>query len=373
MLWQETELEASKKCVVTVGKARCYERTLYSGNHENAYRNPSVRTFESETVFRAALVASRISKDMQASPQLKSGPNTPPLKPGPSQLFFGSLIWKQMASLAKYLTQTEVHTYAFSVAANAILSLFPFIVMMFTVARRVFHSEAMVDVIGDMLRYFLPANQDFVVRNMSLLVNPRGNVQIASVIMLLVSSTGVFLPLEVALNRVWGVAQNRSYWMNQLVSVGLAFTVGLLALTSIALTATQTRILGILFLGKTNNIVYSFFEHAFLQISAAFLSVALFFVIYWVLPNRKLPVSAVLPAGIVTGLLWEGAKVIYVKVLPLLDLRSVYGPFSVSVSLMMWAFLTGLLLLAGAQSSATRYTLRLAHQADVEAAQKTES
>ena len=64
---------------------------------------------------------------------------------------------------------------------------------------------------------------------------------------------------------------------------------------------------------------------------------------------------------------------IYVKVLPWLDLRSVYGPFSVSVSLMMWAFLTGLLLLAGAQSSATRYTRRLAHQADIEAAQKTEN
>ncbi len=176
-----------------------------------------------------------------------------------------------------------------------------------------------------------------------------------------------------ALNRVWGVTENRSYIMNQLVSIGLALAVGLLALTSIAFTATQNKILGILFFGKTDNVFYSFFEHAFLQISAAFLSVAIFFVIYWVLPNRKLPVSAVLPTGIVTGLLWEGAKVIYVKVLPWLDLRSVYGPFSVSVSLMMWAFLTGLLLLAGAQSSATRYTLRLAHQADVEAAQKAEN
>lgn len=285
----------------------------------------------------------------------------------------GSLFWKQITSLAKYLTQTEVHTYAFSVAANAILSLFPFIVMMFTLARRVFHSQAMVDVIGDMLHYFLPSNQDFVVRNMSLLVNPRGGVQIASVVMLLISSTGVFLPLEVALNRVWGVSKNRSYWMNQLISIGLAFAVGLLAIVSIALTATQNKVLAFLFLGKTDNVFYSFFEHAFLQISAAFLSVAIFFVIYWVLPNRKLPVGAVLPAGIVTGLIWEGAKVLYVKVLPWLDLRSVYGPFSVSVSLMMWAFLTGLLLLAGAQSSATRYTLRLARRADIEAAQKADS
>lgn len=305
---------------------------------------------------------------MQAASPVALMPGKKPPKPAAS--LSGSLFWKQITSLAKYLTQTEVHTYAFSVAANAILSLFPFIVMMFTLARRVFHSQAMVDVIGDMLHYFLPSNQDFVVRNMSLLVNPRGGVQVASVVMLLISSTGVFLPLEVALNRVWGVPENRSYWMNQLISIGLAFAVGLLAISSIAFTATQNKVLAILFLGKTNNVFYSFFEHVFLQISAAFLSVAIFFVIYWVLPNRKLPVGAVLPAGIITGLIWEAAKVLYVKVLPWLDLRSVYGPFSVSVSLMMWAFLTGLLLLAGAQSSATRYTLRLARKADLEAARK---
>ncbi|WP_158752088.1 YihY/virulence factor BrkB family protein [Acidobacterium sp. S8] len=291
----------------------------------------------------------------------------------PTQPRFGSGLWRQVKSLALYLTQTEVHTYAFSVAANAILSLFPFIVMMFTVARRVFHSTAMEEVIVDMLHYFLPSNQDFVVRNMSLLANPQGRVQIASVIMLLISSSGVFLPLEVALNRVWGVTENRSYLRNQLISVGLAFAVGVLAFLSVALTTAQNTVLWFLFFGKTNNVVYAFFGHAFLQISAAFFSVAFFSVIYWVLPNRKLPFLAVLPAGVITGLLWEGAKVLYVKLLPWLDFHSVYGPFSVSVTLMMWAFLTGLLLLAGAQSSATRYTLRLAHEADVEAAQKAEN
>ena len=43
-----------------------------------------------------------------------------------------------------------------------------------------------------------------------------------------------------------------------------------------------------------------------------------------------------------------------------------YGPFATSVGLMLWAFLTGLLLLAGAHYSATSYTLKLVHQADVE-------
>ncbi len=276
--------------------------------------------------------------------------------------------WPQIISLGRYLSQSEVHTYAFSVAANAILSLFPFIVMMFTAARRVFHSTAMVAVLGDMLHYFLPANQDFVVRNMSLLVNARGGVQLASVVTLLISSSGVFLPLEVALNQVWGVKKNRSYLMNQILSLGLAMAVGALALASIAFTAIQTQVLTLIFFGHTQNVVFTFIAHSFLQITAALLSISIFFIIYWALPNRRLPIRAVLPTAIVVGLSWELAKLLYVRALHWMDLGAVYGPFSVSVGLMMWAFLTGLLLLAGAHSSATRYTLWLAHKADLEAA-----
>jgi membrane protein len=290
----------------------------------------------------------------------------PPARPGDGW-------WPQFVSLARYLAQGEVHTYAFSVAANAILSLFPFIVMTWTIENHVFHSPGMENILGDMLRYFLPAHQDFVVKNMGLLAHARGKVQIISVVTLLISSTGVFLPLEVALNRVWGVTKNRSYLMNQLISLGLAFSVGLLALFSIAFTAAQNRLLSFLFVGRAQNFVFNYLAHAILQLSAAIFSVGIFFLIYWILPNRKLPIRAVLPTAIVTGLLWEGAKTIYVFVLPWMDLEAAYGPFSVSVSLMIWAFLTGLILLAGAQLSATRHTLRLAHQADLEEQQKAES
>ena len=295
-------------------------------------------------------------------------PRFAPLQPEPPHLpIAGKDGWfSQVKALALYLSQTEVHTYAFSVAANSILSLFPFIVMMFTIARRVFHSHAMEEVIGDEIRYFLPAGQDFVVKNMSIVAHARSGVQIASVIMLLVSSTGVFLPLEVALNQVWGVRKNRSYIMNQLISLGLAFGIGTLILISVAFTASQHTVLNALFFGNTQNVVFQFIAHWLLQISAAISSILMFFIIYWVLPNCKLPIRAVLPTAIVTGLLWELAKMIYIAVLPLLDFRAVYGPFSISVSLMMWAFLSGLLLLAGAQYSATRYTRRLACKAAAE-------
>jgi len=268
---------------------------------------------------------------------------------------------KQIIALARYLTQTEVHTYAFSVAANAILSLFPFIVLMLTLSRTVFHSPVMVNIVGDMMRNFMPIeakSQDFIVRNMQFLAHPKKGAQMVSLVMLLITSTGVFLPLEVALNRVWGVTEDRSYLHNQIVSLGLAFAVGVLALTSVAFSAAQQTVLGWLFFGHTDNFVFNFIGHAVLKLCAVAASILLFFLIYWILPRRKIPPRAVMPTAIVVGLLWELAKLIYIRVLPLLDFRAVYGPFYISVGLMMWAFLSGLLLLAGAQFSATRYALR---------------
>lgn len=303
-----------------------------------------------------------------AAPKLPEDPRAGvPLPAHPPALPAGGGLWTQFASLGRYLAQTEVHTYAFSVAANAILSVFPFIVMMFTLARRVFHSQGMENAIGDMLRFFLPTlpkDQDFVVRNMAWVAHSRSSVQIAAVITLLISSTGVFLPLEVALNQVWGVTKNRSYLMNQLISLGLAVVIGALAMLSVALTAAQTSLLTMIFFGHVNNVVYHFFANSLFRISAVFLGITAFFLIYWILPNRKLPPRAVLPTAIVMGLLWAGAKMLYEALLPWLDFRGVYGPFSIAVGLMIWAFLTGLMMLAGAHFSATRHTVRLAREAE---------
>jgi membrane protein len=276
-------------------------------------------------------------------------------------------VWAQTVALARYLARTEVHTYAFSVAANVILSLFPFIVMMLTLSRQVFHSEAMGQVVREMMSYFLPSNQDFIMRNMELLAHPHKGAQIYSVVMLLISCTGVFLPLEVALNGVWGVGKNRSYLRNQIVSIGLAIGVGVLAMTSIAITTAQKTLLPLVFFGHTDNIVFGYLESSMMKLIGIIVGILIFFLIYWILPNRKVPARAVLPTAVVIGLLWELAKHLYVLALPRLDFQSVYGPFYVSVGLMIWAFLSGLLLLAGAHFSATRYALAAARQEEREA------
>ena len=305
-----------------------------------------------------------------SDPKEEPKPDQPELSPTPIEdvqpAVYGQGLGADIVALARYMARTEVHTYAFSVAANAILSLFPFIVLLLTISRNIFHSREMEQVAGDMMRNLLPVGQDFVIRNMQLLTHPHKGTQISSVVMLLITSTGVFLPLEVALNGVWGVRQNRSYLHNQVVSLGLALAVGMLAMIAVASSASQQTILSWIFVGHTDNLVFQTISFFFLRICAALASILLFFLIYWILPYRKIPPRAVIPTAIVVGLLWQLAKVLYIKALPWLDFQSVYGPFYISVGLMMWAFLSGLLLLAGAHFSATRYTLKLAREAEAE-------
>lgn len=253
----------------------------------------------------------------------------------------------------KYLTKTEVHTYAFSVAANAILSFIPSVVLMLTLTRKVLHSPTMYDVVIQLLRDYLPSNQDFVIKNMKALAGAH-RVQIFSLVMLVISSTGIFLPLEVALNRVWGFATNRSYIRNQVISLGLAIGCGVLALLSVAATAGNWHLLAQYV--PMDNLIARALGYMVMKVFAILASIAIFFVIYWALPNGKVSVNSVLPAAMVTGILFEVAKQLYVLSLPWLDFQNVYGPFSVSVTLMFWAYVSGMLLLGGAFLSAAEHS-----------------
>jgi membrane protein len=260
---------------------------------------------------------------------------------------------KDGTALITYLLDSEVHTFAFSVAANAIISFIPFIVLLYTLSRSFFHSATMVDVVNDMVRYFLPSNQEFVAASLAAEA-PRHGVQIFSMVVILISCTGIFLPLEVALNQAWGVTKSRNYLFNQLVAFGLALLMVALALASILLNAGEQSLLTFVFFHHTDNFVFTGISYVWLALSTGVASILFFFSIYWLLPNRKVPWQPVLRTSIVTGIVWLGAKYLFMAILPHLDLQKLYGPFYVSVGLLFWAYASGLILFAGAQFSVAR-------------------
>ena len=118
-------------------------------------------------------------------------PALPPVLAAQSKWY---VLRQEGTALVRYLLDSEVHTFAFSVAANAILSFIPLVVLLYAMAFGVFKSTALVGVVSDMIYYFFPSNQEFIVRNL-VAYAPHHGVQILSGVMILISCTGIFLPL----------------------------------------------------------------------------------------------------------------------------------------------------------------------------------
>lgn len=259
-----------------------------------------------------------------------------------------------LASL-RYAFSTEVHTYAFAIAANVLIAFIPFYLLLLSICKNALHSEAAVRTIWAMLDVSLPANQVFIkgtIRSNLEYLMYSSKAQLLALGMLLFASSGVMLPLEVALNRIWGFAKNRSYVMNQLVSYGVALACGVLALLSVMLIAVNLAAIngGLMHFGWSGPA--RLFTIVVVKLISVPTSITIFFLVYYFMPNGKVPVRPVLLSAIVAGLTTETVSFAFARLLPWLDFPGVYGPFNVSVTLVMLAFVTSIVLLAGAHFSA---------------------
>lgn len=250
----------------------------------------------------------------------------------------------------RYWMEVEVHVYGFSIAANVLLSFFPFLIVMVSLCRYVLHWNAAEQAIYLALSDLFPdAMGEYVVRNLKAVFWTRGPFQIASVFLLFFTANGVFEPLEVALNRALGVKKHRSFLMNQVVSLGLIFACGALVMLSFILTAANqeflVRLLGV------KSTLGTFLASAFFKVAALPISILVLFIIYWLLPNTKIRPRRVVPIAIFAGLLLEALKYLIFLVWPWLNhkLANEYGPFKYSVMIVLFSFLASMIVLAGAE------------------------
>jgi len=255
----------------------------------------------------------------------------------------------------RYLSQTEVHVYALSIGASVLLSFFPFLIVALTLVRNVFHiplaEAALKFALYDYFGRVHDDLGDFITRNLTK-VN-HGRFQVTSLILLLITANGVFQPLEVALNRAWGVTKNRSYIANQLLSFFLVLLCGGLALGSVLLTGINESFVETK-LGIPS--VPAWMYLAIFKASAIPVTILSLFLVYWLLPNRRIPARPLIPIAVIVGIALEVLKYLFLFAWPWLDrkFKNEYGPFDYSVGIVVFAMLASFIVLAGAEWSARR-------------------
>jgi membrane protein len=247
--------------------------------------------------------------------------------------------------------ETEAHVYALAIAASTLLAFYPFMIVMLSFCRDILHWPAALQAIylalGD---FFAGEAGAFLVRNLQPYLVPK--LHITSMLLLLFTANGIFEPLEVALNRAWGVTENRSYLKNQVISLGLVFACGGLSLLSLMLTALNHNWISGVTGGHQQ--VAEWIGLLIFKLAALPVSIFALFLVYWLLPNRKIEPSRVAPVAIVVGLALEALKYVNLLVSPMLTekLKHEYDVFRFSVTILLTSFVASLIVLAGAHWTA---------------------
>ncbi|MCU1339938.1 MAG: ribonuclease [Bryobacterales bacterium] len=250
----------------------------------------------------------------------------------------------------RYWSQTEVHALAFSVAANVLLGFFPFLIVSLSLSQVFFSRQTTVAAIDFALRdYFPDALGEFLSKNLP----QRPLTDWVALLLLLFSSNGIFEPLEVAFNKIWGIHKNRSYLHNQVVSLALIFCCGSLALLSLGITELRVGSAGGLRIELWTSIL-------FFKLAAVPLTSLILFLIYRYLPNGRPPLHRVIGAAIGVGLLLEALKYLNIFIWPWMDARiqKEYGVFRYSATILFLSFFASMLVLAGAEWAARGHRLK---------------
>jgi YihY family inner membrane protein len=263
--------------------------------------------------------------------------------------------FKDWKAVGGYLTEPEAHVFAFSIAANVLLAFYPFVLVMLSISEHVLHSTPAIQAIYLAIKDYFPGGTGGIIsKSLEASRLKVRRLEWVSILLLLFTANGVFLPLEVALNRAWGVVKGRNLLMNQLVSTGLIFTCGVLVLLSATVTGAG-RVLWEKVFGTASEVPW-LFSHGVFKLASLPFTVLILFLVYWRLPNTKVPWRQVLPRAAVIAVILELLKELNLAIWPWVRMKfqREYGYFVDSITILTWSFFAGLIVLAGADWSARR-------------------
>ena len=131
-------------------------------------------------------------------------------------------------------------TFAASIAYYALLSLFPFLLLVISILASVTNNDVdRKQVLDFVLRYF-PRQFEFVTDQLVAMQQSQLRLGVAGSILLIWAAMGVFGAITSAVNHAWGVEKQPSYLKHKLISFVMLVAAGLLLLLGLLLvTATN--------------------------------------------------------------------------------------------------------------------------------------
>ena len=232
---------------------------------------------------------------------------------------------------------------------NLLICLVPLMLLFLSLAGIYLYGDR--EVLNHIRSYFenaVPTLDPRIMKNILRIIRDRRIVGLLGIGGLIWTSTWVFSSLRIALNIVFRVEKGRGVLRGKTIDLLMIFLVIVLLLMSMSVTSV------IAFIQKYR---FSFFidlgpitRFTIRYLIPFLFTYWMFFLIYKIIPNKKVSVKPAFQAALFTSLFWEVAKQLFGwYVVRLGRFSMVYGSLSVLAIFFLWIYYSSAILLLGGE------------------------
>jgi membrane protein len=278
----------------------------------------------------------------------------------------GLALWRGFTS---FYSSNDL-TFASSIAYYALLSLFPFFLLAFSVLGSVAPDPGERSAVLEFVYQYFPQQFDFVTAQLDALRRSSFQLGLAGTLLIIWASMGFFGAITSAVNHAWGVEKQPSYFKHKLVAFVMLVAASLLLVATVVLISFMNIIEATWFAdvvaqAPVLTVLRSFaFEWATTVVFIIVVGLIFYFV-----PNANVRFRDVWVGAILTGLLWRAALQGFSWYMrDLSRLNMIHGSIAAVIVFLFWIFISAVIFLFGVEFTAMYARLRRRRPEDMPAA-----
>jgi membrane protein len=251
-------------------------------------------------------------------------------------------------------------THAAAIAYYALLSLFPFLLLVISMLGSVTANEAdRLAVLTFVFRYF-PTQLDFVTTQLDAFRQTRVQVGVAGSLALIWASLGVFGAITSAVNEAWGVEKQRSFLKHRMVSFLMLVAAGGVMIIALMLVGFMQVVEANWFVGMVTRFQWMQAAQTLtFRYSATILLVFAVGLVFYFIPNAKTRFRDVWVGAVLTGVLWRVAFDGFSWYIGKNSrLTMIHGSIAAVVVFLLWIYVSSVILMYGVEFTAAYARLR---------------
>lgn len=250
-------------------------------------------------------------------------------------------------------------TYASSIAYYSLLSLFPFLLLLFSLMGWAVVDEAARRSVFDFVALAFPTQFEFVTAQLDVMRTQHVSLGVAGSLLMIWGALGVFGAITSAVNYAWNVERHPNYLMHQVVSFVMLATAGLLfgaALVAMSARPVLEASWGPWLAGRFPWIESLALLSGVWGRTLAVTAVAA--LLFYFVPNTEVRFGDVWPGAAVTAVLWQLALWTFTWYVGQPARMSVHGSIASVVGFLLWVYVSAAVLLYGVEFTAAYARLR---------------